>query len=124
MSSVVTCDAAVEQGAGLAAEDQVLHGPRAGAPAQPVADELRHARLADARLPHQRQGVLDDVVGHRHFAHQLLQFEDLLAAQHRRDLLSLSAPVVRRAISNSSLKLGYFTNTLNMKRSCCASGSG
>ena len=48
---------AVEQGPGLAAEDQVLHGTRAGAPRQPVADELRHARLADARLPHQGQRV-------------------------------------------------------------------
>ena len=37
MSSVVTCDAAVEQRPGLAAEDEVLHRPRAGAPAQPVA---------------------------------------------------------------------------------------
>ncbi len=64
---------AVEQGAGLAAEDQVLHGARAGAPGQPVLDELRHARLADARLPHQGQGVLDDVVGHRHLADQRLQ---------------------------------------------------
>ena len=32
--------------------------------------------------------------------------------------------VVRRAISNSSSKFGYLTNTLNMNRSCCASGSG
>ena len=32
--------------------------------------------------------------------------------------------VVRRAISNSSRKLGYLTNTLNMKRSCWASGRG
>ncbi len=33
-------------------------------------------------------------------------------------------PVVRRAISNSSWNDGYFTNTLNMNRSCWASGSG
>src|SRR5262245_33517072 len=49
--------AAVEQGASLAAQDQVLDGTRAGAPRQPVAHELRRARLAHARLPHQRQRV-------------------------------------------------------------------
>ena len=35
---------AVQQCPGLAAEDQELHGPRAGAPADLVADEIGHAR--------------------------------------------------------------------------------
>ena len=37
---------------------------------------------------------------------------------------SVARAVVRRAISNSSWKAGYLTNTLNMKRSCWASGRG
>ena len=50
MSSKLTCDAAVEQGAGLGAEHQVLRGPQAGAPADPVVDEGRRiVRAAAAR---------------------------------------------------------------------------
>ena len=76
----------MEQCSGFAAQDEVLHRARSGAPRQPVADELRHARLADSRLAHQRQRVLNHVIGHRHAAHQSLQIQDLVAAHDRLDL--------------------------------------
>src|SRR5688500_402391 len=56
---------AADQGPRLAAQDQELHRSRAGAPAHLVADEVRHADLANARLPHQRQGIANDVVADR-----------------------------------------------------------
>ena len=62
--------------------------------------------FADARLPHQRHRVADHVVGHRHFAHQPLQVENLVGRQDRRRCGRLSVLVVRRAISNSSSKFG------------------
>ena len=98
--------AAVQQGPGLGAQDQELHGPRPGAPAQLVADEVGHARLADARLPHQRQRVADHVVGDRHFAHDPLQVQDFLGRRAPARRGRLSVVVVRRAISNSSSKFG------------------
>src|SRR5437867_2582692 len=74
---------AIEQRPRLAAEDEVLHGTGAGTPRQPITDEFRYARLADAGLPDQRQRVADDVVGDRHTPDKVLQFENLLAAQDR-----------------------------------------
>ena len=81
--------AAAEQGPGLAAQNQELHGPRAGAPADLVVDEVRHAGLADAGLPHQRQGIADDVVADGHFADGPLQLDDFLAGEHRLDVVGL-----------------------------------
>src|SRR5437879_5473894 len=54
--------AAIQECTSFAAEDEVLDGSRAGAPAQPLLDELRHARLADARLANESQRVLDDLI--------------------------------------------------------------
>ena len=87
MSSHGHVRAAVQQGPGLAAEDQELHGPRPGAPGELSCDEVGRARLADARLPHQRQRVADHVVGDRHLADDPLQVEDLLGRQHRLDVV-------------------------------------
>src|SRR5436190_695384 len=79
--------AAVEQGAGLGAENEVLNRPRAGAPTEPFADELGCTAFGQARLPYDRQAVADQVIAHRHLAHQLLQLQDHVAGQHRGDVL-------------------------------------
>ena len=73
---------AVHQRPGLAAEDQVLPGPRPGAPAQPVADEVAGARLVRAGGADQVQREVVDVVAHRHPADDLLQLDDRLGVDH------------------------------------------
>src|SRR5689334_23623493 len=44
----------------------------------PLLHEIGHASLGDPRGAGERHRVLDDVVGHGHAPHQLLQLEDLL----------------------------------------------
>src|SRR5262245_28486340 len=91
---------AFEQCAGLAAEDQVLHRTRTGAPAQPFLDVLRNPRLAHARLADQGQRIVDDVIGHRHLANQRLQLENLVAREDRRRFVDLQR---RRAAGDLEL---------------------
>ncbi len=71
-----------DQGARLSGEDHVLPRTRAGAPAQPVADEIARARLIRAGGADQidREGV--DVIADRHPADDLLQFEDPPGVDH------------------------------------------
>ena len=115
---------AVDESAGLCAEDQELRGTRAGAPGQLIAGEIGGAFFANARLPHERERVANQVVADRHGAHEILKLREFHRARGQPRLARRAVLVVRRATSNSSLKLGYVTSTLNMKRSCCASGSG
>ena len=77
--------AALQQRPGLRAEDQELHRPRPRSPTHLILDEVGNARLAHAGLPHQRQGVADDVVGDRHLADDPLQLQNLGRRQHRLD---------------------------------------
>ena len=112
--------ATVEQGAGLAAEDEVLHGAGASTPAEPLLNELRSARFPNARLPHQGQAVMDDVIGDGHLANQMLDLENLFAVEHGRDLvrsdargaasdleLFLEARVLHEHLEHKAVLLGF-----------------
>ena len=79
--------AALEQGPGLAAEDEELHGPWPGAPGELVRHEVGHALLAGPRLPHQRQRITDEMIAHGHLPHALLQRDDVGRREHGPGLL-------------------------------------
>ena len=64
---------AMQNRAGLGRQDEVLAGARAGAPADVIANEVEGAILVAASVAGQPDRVLRDVVGDRHFAHQLLK---------------------------------------------------
>ncbi len=98
--------ATVQQVPGLAAENQKLHGARSSTPATMILHEVRHAGRSDARLPHQRQGVANHVIGDRHFAHDALQFEDLLCRQHRLDVVDSARRGRRRATFKLFVEVG------------------
>ncbi len=83
--------AAVEQRSCLAAEQQILHGSRAGSPAQPFVDEVGSAGLADSRLASDGEGVFDDVIGHGDLADDPLQFNDVVIVEDRFDGIVVDA---------------------------------
>ena len=115
--------AALQQCAGLGAQDRNCTARGPAPQLDLLLDEIGHAGLADARLPHQRQRVADDVVRDRHLADDLLQFDNLLGA-------SAPARSCRQRGGGAPghlellVEVRILTNILNMKRSCCASGSG
>ena len=74
---------AIEQRPCFGAQHEVLHGPGAGAPTQPFLHELRTARLGDAGLADEVEGVPDHLIRDRHFADERLDFEDFPAAEDR-----------------------------------------
>lgn len=69
--------ATAEQGPRFAAQNEELHCADSSAPAELIADKIGHAGLADAGLPHQREGVTHNVIGGWHFSHGTLKFENL-----------------------------------------------
>ena len=96
---------AVQDGAGLGAEDQILSRARAGAPGEPFVDERRRVRFLGPRRAGQADGVIDDVIAHRQFAQHFLHVHDV----GRRSTGSGSASrsiVVARTICRSSFLLG------------------
>ena len=96
--------AALEQRAGLAGEDQVLAG--AGpAPSRRSRSRRRAAAFGAAGQARELERVADHVVGDGHLADDLLQRDDLFAAEDVAEVDRLPA-VVRRTIWNSSSSLG------------------
>jgi hypothetical protein len=98
-------EAALDHGARLGAEHEVLARARAGAPAQVLLDELGRLGLVGARGAHQPRRELEHLVGHGHAAHEALQAQDL-ARRHDRLDLGRVLLAVRRRISSSSFSSG------------------
>ena len=74
-----------EQRAGLAAENEELSCAQAGAPADPFIDEAWRAFLLGPGGRSEPDCVLDDLLGDRHFAHNLVKLEHVLAVKQRFD---------------------------------------
>ena len=68
-----------EGGAGFRAEDEILHGARAGSPTDSVFDPLWGFGLAGAGLAHDGDGIVVKVVGNRDTADEVLEGDDFLA---------------------------------------------
>ena len=75
--------AAPEDGAHLAAEQQVLRGAQPGSPPDPVLDKVERFGIAGPGTPHQIDGKLGHVVRHVDLLDQPLEGQDVLAREHR-----------------------------------------
>ena len=74
---------AVERGVDLGCNNEVLRGPRSGAPAQVLVDFGRRAVAAWTGGSGEVHSVVDHVVGHRHAADDLLVGQDFVSADDR-----------------------------------------
>src|SRR6266850_903640 len=93
---------ALENGAGLCAEDQVLRGSRSRAPTQPVLNELRCAGRFRPRTGHNIHGVGDDMVGNRDAPDQVLKEQNLLRPE---DVIELRSIHTGRGLDDLELLL-------------------
>ena len=98
--------AAVEDGAGLGGEDEVLAGAWAGAPGDVVADELGDVGLAAAGGAGEADGVVDHVRGDGNVADDLLERRGCPRRRGLRETVGFWPEVVRRTISISSSSSG------------------
>ena len=82
--------AAVEDGPGFGASDQREHAARAGAPGDPLVDELRRLLARGPRRPDQRPGVAQHLVADWHARYELLKSENVLAGHYAVDAALLA----------------------------------
>ncbi len=74
----------------------------ARAPAHPVVDEIRRARLMRARCRGEPHGVADQVLGDRHFADDFVKAQHVLAGEQRLDASGCRAVVCLTTATSSS----------------------
>jgi len=79
--------AALDEGSGLRAEDEVLAGTCSCSPADPFVDEVGGARAVRARRCSEFDGVAGDVFGDGDFLYDLLECLELLAGEEPMDRL-------------------------------------
>ena len=98
-------EASAQHGADFAGEHEVLAGARAGAPVDELFHEGRRVGFVRAGVAHQVEDEIHDVLGHRHFAHDFLQLQNLRAVSTG-SIFTSKVPVVRARIWRSSSRLG------------------
>src|SRR5262245_7121161 len=69
--------ATVKDGPGLRCQDEVLARSRSGPPAHVVANDLRYVAIADASAAGELDRVASKVIGDRHAANDLGQFQNV-----------------------------------------------
>src|SRR5690606_15328623 len=71
----------VDRGMALGAQHEVLRRARARAPGNVLVDLRRGARRSRPCFRYERDGVLEDVVGYRDAAHEMLEGHDILRVE-------------------------------------------
>ena len=83
------------EGAGFAAEDQELGGPKTGAPVYVVVDEVTYTFATRAGSCGEADGITHDVFGDRDLTNDAMAFEQFLTGEESVDFLTTGSGGLR-----------------------------